>query len=283
MNYCEYLPHLELRPYVRCYIAIAELHNEVTQEHRFLPERSPKLGFYHGSSFFGGLQGPLEPMPNGYLAGLSTKPQRAVSVGLTRALQVDFYPWGAVHLLGLKNGLQDTVYGADDLGVAKLARVIKGLLSLGDFGGAMAELEAWLLRRARPLGMEMTPAIAAAAQLYCYKGQARVSDIAGEVGLSRRQLERGFQRDVGIAPKPLAKLIRFEEAHNQIWLAPSRSLTELAFDLGYADQAHFTREFKSLAQLNPSEFARFTRARISFSFPEVANIETLEGLERKIA
>jgi AraC-like DNA-binding protein len=259
MIYQEYPTHPALRPYVRCYITVEELHTEATQEHRFLPERSPKLLFYDGTSSYGELSGSLGVMPNGHLTGLITRPLKAVSLGLIRALQVDFYPWGAMKLFGLKRGLQDTLYGADELKTARLAREVEGLLSLGDFAGAIAELEAWLLGWVRPLDAELTPAIKAALRLYESGGQAKVTELAEEVELSLRQLERGFQKDVGIAPKMLAKLIRFEEACNQIWRGTKHSLTELAFDLGYADQAHFTREFKSLAYVPPSWFARLSR------------------------
>jgi AraC-like DNA-binding protein len=257
MMYQKYSPHPALRPYVRCYILVEHTHTEATQKHRFLPECSPKLLFYHGTSFLGKLAGSLEAVPNGHLTGLSPQPFPAVSIGLIRALQVDFYPWGAMQLLGLRQGLQDPLYPADLLRTAALAREIQGLLSQGDFGGAIAEIEAWLLRRVRPVGVEPTPAILVAQKLYGAKGQARVAELAEAVGPSRRQLERGFQKDLGIAPKPLAKLIRFEEACNQIWLEPNRNLTTLAFDLGYADQAHFTREFKALAGVSPGWFARF--------------------------
>lgn len=280
MNYREYLPHPALRPYLRCYVVIEELHTPQTQEHRFLPERSPKLGFYHGVSFLGSLEGPLQPMPNGYLSGLSTQPLRAVSVGHTRALQVDCYPWGAVHLFGLERGLQDRAYSRDELGVAKVAQEVEGLLSLGEYQGAIGVLEAWLLRRAQVVDPEPSPAIRAASQLYATQGLGKIGEIAEALELSVRQLERGFQKDVGIAPKLLAKLIRFEEAQNRIWLDPNRSLTELAFDLGYADQAHFTREFKALAHISPSEFARYTRSRATYPPLQITTLERLNrGLE----
>lgn len=60
-------------------------------------------------------------------------------------------------MFGLERGLQDTPYDGDDFGTARLEREIEGLLLLGEFGGATAELEAWLLRRVRFLEIELTP------------------------------------------------------------------------------------------------------------------------------
>jgi len=63
-----------------------------------------------------------------------------------------------------------------------------------------------------------------------------------------------------MSPKALARLIRFDEAHTRLWNAPRQSLTTLAYELGYADQAHFSREFRALAAIPPSAFAAEARA-----------------------
>jgi AraC-like DNA-binding protein len=70
------------------------------------------------------------------------------------------------------------------------------------------------------------------------------------VGLGDRQLRRRFADAVGYGPKTLARILRFQR-----FLALARSnepLAQLAFDAGYADQAHLTRECSRLSGLPPA-------------------------------
>jgi transcriptional regulator GlxA family with amidase domain len=81
-------------------------------------------------------------------------------------------------------------------------------------------------------------------------GNAPVSAVARSLGINQRRLERHFRRDVGLSPKRLSRILRLQAA-----LAPadpSRGLTELATTLGYADQAHFSRDFRELTGIIPS-------------------------------
>ena len=123
----------------------------------------------------------------------------------------------------------------------------------------MQLLEGWLLARAAQVGLEPTPVLAAATRLFEARGQATVLAAAESVGLSVRQLERQFHDQVGMSPKMLARLSRFEAAQRHIFETPELSFTRLAHDLGYADQAHFTREFRSFAERSPSHFLAESR------------------------
>ncbi|HKB14221.1 MAG TPA: helix-turn-helix transcriptional regulator, partial [Vicinamibacterales bacterium] len=85
------------------------------------------------------------------------------------------------------------------------------------------------------------------------RGLVTIDDAADATGLSRRQLERLFLRDVGLPPKQLARIVRFQRAL-RILDGPERaSGTQTAQASGYADQAHFIREFRCLAGCRPGE------------------------------
>jgi transcriptional regulator GlxA family with amidase domain len=109
-----------------------------------------------------------------------------------------------------------------------------------------------------------------ATQLLNTHGQGTVLEHAESVGLSVRQLERQFQAQVGMTPKMLSRLSRFEAAQRYIFEQPAPSFTRLAHDLGYADQAHFNREFRAFAALSPGGFLAESRefvrrqARVAF-------------------
>ena len=73
-----------------------------------------------------------------------------------------------------------------------------------------------------------------------------------ESDTSPRQLERLFDDGVGLAPKRLARITRFQRALAALERAERRGAgTTTALACGYADQAHFIRDFKTLAGCPP--------------------------------
>src|SRR3984957_2142490 len=78
-----------------------------------------------------------------------------------------------------------------------------------------------------------------------------IATIALELGVSVRQLERLCREQVGVAPASLYRQLRMRYAH---WLIDNtdRSVTEIAIEAGFADCAHFSRQFKDAYGLSPS-------------------------------
>jgi len=75
-------------------------------------------------------------------------------------------------------------------------------------------------------------------------GGASVADLAATTGVSTRHVERLFAQHLGVAPKPLSRVLRFQRALTALMRAPGESLAAIAADAGYFDQAHFVREFR---------------------------------------
>ncbi|EFR95680.1 AraC family transcriptional regulator, partial [Listeria ivanovii FSL F6-596] len=71
--------------------------------------------------------------------------------------------------------------------------------------------------------------------------------------ISGRQLERLFQKHVGLAPKQTAKLIRFQKVLQSLYGNPTLTGTELAYMNGFADQAHLIKQFKRYSNHTPEE------------------------------
>jgi AraC-like DNA-binding protein len=101
-------------------------------------------------------------------------------------------------------------------------------------------------------------------------GRLPVSDLCGELGCSRKHMARRFNEQIGIAPKTLARVLRFERAVHMLghsdgasWLdehdshgaGAGMSWSEIALECGYFDQAHMNRDFRQFAGASPSELA----------------------------
>jgi AraC-like DNA-binding protein len=99
----------------------------------------------------------------------------------------------------------------------------------------------------------------AVTQIAQARGQIAVNALATGVGLSERQLERRFLERVGLGPKRLARITRFERA---LGLLDRRELSqaEIAARAGYSDEPHLLRDFRALAGVTPGALLR-ERAR----------------------
>jgi AraC-like DNA-binding protein len=83
----------------------------------------------------------------------------------------------------------------------------------------------------------------------------RIGDLAAKLSVGRRRLETGFGREIGLTPKTVARIERFQEAMGALSL-PSDTLAAAAAR-GYADQSHFNREIRAMAGITPSELRAF--------------------------
>jgi AraC-like DNA-binding protein len=122
---------------------------------------------------------------------------------------------------------------------------------------ASAEDAARLLERAvagrLTDGPELDPlAIEAARRLVSTRG-SDLRSLASSLYISERQLRRRFDAAVGLAPKLLQRILRFQRFIALAWTLerPSSQLARLAAEAGYTDQAHLTREAKALEGRSP--------------------------------
>jgi transcriptional regulator GlxA family with amidase domain len=88
-------------------------------------------------------------------------------------------------------------------------------------------------------------------------GQVRVNELAAEIGVSCRHLTRQFQRAVGLSPKEFGRISRFLHALRLLSGGNHRSLTDVALECGFFDQAHFNHEFHDLAGMSPGDLSTF--------------------------
>ena len=79
-------------------------------------------------------------------------------------------------------------------------------------------------------------------------------------GRSARTLERRFAREVGLAPKLFARVIRFQRVLEHIEKNAPVDWARLALDAGYFDQAHLIRDFRTFAETTPERYRREAHA-----------------------
>jgi transcriptional regulator GlxA family with amidase domain len=85
-------------------------------------------------------------------------------------------------------------------------------------------------------------------------GRASIGALAAELGWSHRRLIVRFREQIGLAPKTVARVLRFDRAVAALGSSGSRGFAEIALDCGYFDQAHLNRDFRELAGTTPTAF-----------------------------
>lgn len=98
------------------------------------------------------------------------------------------------------------------------------------------------------------------------KGSLDIAKLAKESFVSTRQLERLFHEYVGITPKKLSNLIRYQFLWRDILCEPDFDVLSAVHKFGYTDQSHLLREFKRYHSMD------IHNARI-MAFKDVGNIQ----------
>ena len=85
------------------------------------------------------------------------------------------------------------------------------------------------------------------------KGIVSIDSLAYESNMSLRTFERQFTAQVGMPIKLYARISRFFSAMENKWLNPNKTWTDITYEHGYADQAHFIKECKQFSSRTPGE------------------------------
>lgn len=109
--------------------------------------------------------------------------------------------------------------------------------------------------------LDAAPAVAAEVsyawrQLNRSGGRVPIGSICREIGWSHKHLISRFRQQVGLTPKRVARVIRFERLQRRIVNGPAPDWGQLAIECGYADQAHLIRDFHEFAGTTPAAAAQ---------------------------
>lgn len=188
-----------------------------------------------------------------FAGGISDRSALVAHAGCQQGIQVRLDPLAVYALFGVP--LEEINRQAG--GVVDLAE-----LGAGDWGERLGAVSGWgrrfalldelLASRFAESAAEPTPEVVYAwRRLRASHGTIRVGALVAESGLSHRAFIQRFRRQVGVAPKTAARIVRYERATALLGQG-MLSVAEVAAESGYADQAHLDREFAALAGCSPT-------------------------------
>jgi AraC-like DNA-binding protein len=248
--------HPALRPYLGDLVGYAYL-GEPPELHRGLPSQyltivitlDEPLGLASGDE-------PVEKFSS-LASGLHSTAVRIGGTPNRTGLQLALTPAGSRALFGLPAGeLAATTVNLDDLvghPATELSDRLRATPSWEERFDILQQLflAAW---RDEPAPQPRAELSWAWRRLRETAGGVGVQELASEVGWSRRHLSERFRSEYGLSPKVAARVLRFERAVAVLKRRPRTRLADLAADLGYADQAHLTREWHALAGCSPRQW-----------------------------
>ncbi len=196
------------------------------------------------------------PLKRTFAAGFTCSPTPIGSDGDAYCMQIDLTPSGAMRLLGPALGaMTDQIVDLAELDGILPDGLEGRLAELNSWEARFALLEGWLEERLltdRHNDARMDFALTA---LTRQGDAARIARLADRMDMSRKHLHALFKSRIGLSPKAYAQVARFARAASAV-RSNTASLVEVALDSGYADQAHFNREFRAFSGMTPTRYRR---------------------------
>jgi AraC-like DNA-binding protein len=254
LKYRERRPAAALGKYVECVWTISGPRvSSPRAPERVLPDGCPELIVHLGDPFARWIDERWVVQPRAFLAGTLSRPWVLRAGRRVDTIGIRFRAGETTGILPLSMaGARDRELPlAGIVGRVAASLLVRSLRAARTGAQKRAAAEQWValrLAEAPPRRSSVAPAVALIRE---GSGQARIDDVARSLGWSRRRMERGFARDLGIRPKVYARIVRLNAVLATLDEAERPRAVDLALDAGYFDQAHLLRDFRMLAGRTP--------------------------------
>jgi AraC-like DNA-binding protein len=195
-------------------------------------------------------------MPAGLVHGVVTRRFTHELVGVGRVFGVKFHPGGFGAFTGADVGAwTDRVLPLSAAFGDATATLVEEVLDHPADADRAAAVDAFLLDRAPRRDERYDAVLAVVDEIRDDPTLTTVELAARRHGVSERTLQRLFRRYVGVGPKWVLRRARLHDAVDRIDTGRYADLASLAVELGWFDQAHFTRDFTALVGQPPAAYA----------------------------
>jgi AraC-like DNA-binding protein len=172
--------------------------------------------------------------------------------GAGRVLGIRFKPGALRPFIDIAlSRLADRTMPVDEVLKMSTAQAEQYVLSQDSDDAMVAAAQALLMTALPPPDARVALAGQAVAAAAAADGPISVAALCERVGIEERALQRLFRNYVGVSPKWVIQRFRLQEAAWRLARREPVDLAALADQLGFFDQAHFTRDFTKLVGLPP--------------------------------
>lgn len=257
MDYKTFPPNPDLAPFVKCYWTLEVPANPEAPRQRIIPDGCIEMAFILGDDikrYTSG--GTFILQPRAMVLGQTLEPFYIEPTGYVNTFAIRFYPYGFANFVTTPiEKMANTETPLELLFEVDAARRVHGqIVQAKDARERIAIIEKFLMDRLSDKTVIDQIVKQTVDVLWATKGSAPINAILKNDSAKRRQLERKFAKQIGISPKQLGKVIRLQTALRLLYNRKTDSLTEVAYESEYYDQAHFIRDFKEFTGTSPKEF-----------------------------
>ncbi|MFW6084893.1 MAG: helix-turn-helix domain-containing protein [Gemmatimonadota bacterium] len=216
----------------------------------------PALNVMLGGSLFVRIGSGFE-LPPVALGGPQPEAYAVEATGRWRGFYVRFTTVGPLALLGVDD------YSLGESGARPLHELVRSelgaatraweerLLEAADFDERVTLTNRFLLAHRKKPDRRVRLLVAAVEAIVKADGDLRIGDLARRLGVGPSTLRRQFGA-LGMSPKRFACVVRFRRAHEYLSANPDHGWTDVIGRFGYADQAHFIRDYRRFSGSPPT-------------------------------
>ena len=256
INMTEYLPSSTLSDFIQSYRFIESAEGNINY---ILPNASPTIAIrYRGQ--FAYRHTPLpQTLDPAIVTGITPTLRKIEHLPNTAALIITFKPFGILHFINIPlHELPAVTLSLENFFPASaLMSIQEQLASAPSNKERVKIIEQFLVLYLKP--KKWDPRIQEAVrEINITHGNIRVRELIQKLYISQDAFEKKFRKYVGAAPKQYARIIRMRHTVQQLQQSP-RNILDTALELGYYDQAHFTKDIKQLTSIAPGKISTGTK------------------------
>lgn len=253
MKFDKYLPTAQLNPYIKYYV-VSE-HEGEGKEYKVFPSSGLVIGFQYKGKLATIKKGKPESLSTAGITGISDSYKLFKSSADTGTILVYFTDTGFMHfatnpaheLFNLSVSLDDIFDKHGVSAVEEKLSVAKNDLQ------RLKVVEHFFITQLNDTAADKL-IMEAVKLIYQSKGNIRIKELNEKLFISQSPFEKRFRKVVGTSPKKFASIIRFNTVLND--LNNTKSLTEICYENGFFDQAHFIKDFRQFTGHTPEHFKR---------------------------
>ena len=254
MQYQEFRPAVSLAKYVKCFWVLEGAAADSPDQERILPDGCTEIVFQLADPFKQyNSDGAVECQPPAMLVGQMRRHLLIQPTGKVRVLGVRFWPGGAYPFLRLPQyEIADRVVALEAVLGGVADELHSKVADAATAAASVMQVEKVLLSRLNQFRHHDEAALKAIDLILRARGCLSIDTLAQQMGINSRRLDRTFNTRVGLPPKTLCRIVRFQQVFKKIERQKRPDWAQIALDCGYYDQPHFSKEFRAFAGKDPT-------------------------------
>lgn len=256
MDYQTFEPGSALQEFVKCYWTLESQEEPNTERQTIVPDGCMEMIFHYGDLYrqYTNAQNSIL-QPRCFVIGQLTQPLEIEPTGVTGIFSVRFHPEGFLPFASIPiKEMENTAVSLEKLFGNEGFEIGQKIGNATATRERIQAIESFLLNRLTDIHTIDRIIKTTVETILTANGQLSIDQLSKQVHINRRQLERKFATVIGLSPKQLSKTIRLQATLKMLLAQQFSSLTALAYQGEYYDQAHFIKDFKELTGLTPKEF-----------------------------